>query len=72
MTGIHGLNSQKEGHQIQIVGDDLYVTNPDRLKKGIETSASNAILIKLNQVGTFFRNNRCNKNGQRCRIRDYN
>ena len=45
--------TKKEGHQIQIVGDDLYVTNPDRLKRGIETSASNAILIKLNQIGTF-------------------
>ncbi len=45
--------TRKEGHQIQIVGDDLYVTNPNRLKRGIETSASNAILIKLNQIGTF-------------------
>jgi len=43
----------KLGHQIQIVGDDLYVTNTERLKKGIELKASNAILIKLNQIGTI-------------------
>ncbi len=41
-----------EGQRIQIVGDDLYVTNPERLERGIEESASNAILIKLNQIGT--------------------
>ena len=43
---------QREGHRVQIVGDELYVTNPDRLAKGIEMGASNAILIKLNQIGT--------------------
>tara|TARA_B100001094_G_scaffold188829_1_gene183097 strand:- start:202 stop:1446 length:1245 start_codon:yes stop_codon:yes gene_type:complete len=42
-----------EGHRVQIVGDDLYVTNPKRLEKGIAIGASNAILIKLNQIGTF-------------------
>ena len=41
-----------ETHRVQIVGDDLYVTNPERLKKGIVEGASNAILIKLNQIGT--------------------
>ncbi len=40
------------GNKIQIVGDDLYVTNPKRLEKGIKQKASNAILIKLNQIGT--------------------
>jgi len=45
--------TKKEGHRVQIVGDDLYVTNPERFAKGIENSASNAILIKLNQIGTF-------------------
>lgn len=40
------------GHKIQIVGDDLYVTNPSILKKGIQTKATNSILIKLNQIGT--------------------
>ncbi len=47
-----GFTSQ-EGHRVQIVGDDLYVTNPKRLEKGISLGASNAILIKLNQIGTF-------------------
>lgn len=43
---------QREGHRVQIVGDDLYVTSPERLAKGIKMGASNAILIKLNQIGT--------------------
>ncbi|MDO8682011.1 MAG: phosphopyruvate hydratase [Armatimonadota bacterium] len=47
------LFTQRLGSRIQIVGDDLYVTNTDRLRKGIETSASNSILIKLNQIGTL-------------------
>ncbi len=38
--------------KIQIVGDDLFVTNPERLKQGIERKAGNSILIKLNQIGT--------------------
>jgi enolase len=41
------------GNSIQIIGDDIYVTNPKRLEKGIELSASNSILIKLNQIGTL-------------------
>lgn len=40
------------GHKIQIVGDDLFVTNVKRLEKGIELGAANAILIKVNQIGT--------------------
>ncbi len=40
------------GKKIHIVGDDLFVTNVDRLKRGIEMKAANAILIKLNQIGT--------------------
>ena len=42
----------KNLHKIQIVGDDLYVTNLERLKKGFLNISSNAILIKLNQIGT--------------------
>jgi enolase len=38
--------------KLMLVGDDLYVTNPERLKKGIEAKAANAILVKLNQIGT--------------------
>lgn len=41
------------GDLIQLVGDDLFVTNPDRLIKGIELEAANAILIKANQIGTL-------------------
>ncbi len=41
------------GDRIRIVGDDLYVTNPGRLKRGIEDKATNAILIKLNQIGSL-------------------
>ena len=40
------------GKKVQIVGDDFFVTNPERLKKGIDMGACNAILIKVNQIGT--------------------
>lgn len=45
--------TSKIGHNIQIVGDDLYVTQIARLSRGIQEKASNSILIKLNQVGTL-------------------
>lgn len=45
--------TNKIGHKIQIVGDDLFVTNTQFLSKGIEIKAGNAILIKLNQIGTY-------------------
>ena len=41
------------GERVQLVGDDLFVTNKKRLKKGIELGAGNAILIKVNQIGTM-------------------
>ena len=41
------------GSKIQLVGDDLYVTNPKRLQKGIDTGAGNSILVKVNQIGTL-------------------
>lgn len=44
--------TEKLGSRLQIVGDDLFVTNIERLKKGIKEKAANAILIKLNQIGT--------------------
>jgi len=47
------LLTQKLGDKIQLVGDDLYATNIDRLNKGIKAKASNSILIKLNQIGTL-------------------
>jgi len=45
--------TERLGKRVQLVGDDLYVTNTEFLKKGIELGASNAILIKLNQIGTL-------------------
>ncbi len=47
------LLAQKLGEKVQLVGDDLYVTNAARLSRGISLNASNAILIKLNQIGTL-------------------
>ena len=41
------------GHKVKLVGDDLFVTNPKRLQKGIENGCANSILIKLNQIGTL-------------------
>src|SRR4051794_37963866 len=41
------------GERVQLVGDDLFVTNPDRLRRGIEERVGNAILIKVNQIGTL-------------------
>jgi len=51
-TGWNQL-TQRIGSQTQIVGDDLLVTNIDRLKRGIDERAANSILIKLNQIGTL-------------------
>jgi enolase len=47
------LITREMGGRIQLVGDDLYVTNVNRLNRGIESKASNSILIKLNQIGTL-------------------
>ncbi len=44
--------TKKLGNKIQIVGDDLFVTNTKRIQKGIELNAANSVLIKLNQIGT--------------------
>lgn len=45
--------NERIGKKTQIVGDDLFVTNPERLKMGIEKNAANSILIKVNQIGTI-------------------
>ena len=45
--------TQRLGDKIQIVGDDLFVTNPERIARGIKESSANAVLIKLNQIGTL-------------------
>lgn len=45
--------TEKLGNKVQLVGDDLFVTNTERLKRGINLSVANSILIKLNQIGTI-------------------
>jgi enolase len=45
--------TERLGNRIQIVGDDLFVTNTERLAKGIEMGSANSILIKVNQIGTI-------------------
>ena len=47
------LMTERLGDKIRLIGDDLFVTNPVRLKKGIEMKVANSILIKLNQIGTL-------------------
>lgn len=47
------LLTAKLGHKVQIIGDDLFVTNKERLQKGIDQKAANGILIKPNQIGTL-------------------
>jgi enolase len=41
------------GDRVQIVGDDLFVTNPERLQRGIDSRAANALLVKVNQIGSL-------------------
>ena len=45
--------TEQIGDKVQIVGDDLFVTNPERLKKGINEGAANALLVKVNQIGSL-------------------
>ena len=45
--------SQRVGHRTQLVGDDIYTTNPRLIERGIERNSSNAVLVKLNQIGTI-------------------
>ena len=47
------LLTEKAGHRVQLVGDDLFVTNVERLSKGIDQGIANSILIKVNQIGTL-------------------
>jgi enolase len=45
--------TERLGARVQLVGDDLFVTNPERLRRGIESGVGNSILVKLNQIGTL-------------------
>jgi enolase len=47
------LLTEKIGDRVQLVGDDLFVTNPERLRRGIELGVGNSILVKVNQIGTL-------------------
>ena len=47
------LLTEELGDRVQLVGDDLFVTNPARLKRGIDEGIANAILVKVNQIGTL-------------------
>jgi enolase len=47
------LLTRELGGRLQLVGDDLFVTNPERLRRGIEAGVANAILVKVNQIGTL-------------------
>ena len=61
--------TQVLGEKIQIVGDDLFVTNPERLQRGIDTKTANALLVKANQIGSLTETidavNLAHKNGYR-------
>jgi enolase len=58
------------GNRVQIVGDDLFVTNPERLRRGVDESAANALLVKVNQIGTLSETldavDLAHRNGYRC------
>ena len=45
--------TERLGERVQLVGDDLFVTNPERLRRGVERGVANSILVKLNQIGTL-------------------
>jgi enolase len=47
------LLTERLGTRLQLVGDDLFVTNPERLRRGIEAGVANSILVKVNQIGTL-------------------
>jgi enolase len=47
------LLTERLGERVQLVGDDLFVTNPERLRRGIDFGVGNSILVKVNQIGTL-------------------
>ena len=62
--------TDRMGDDVQIVGDDLFVTNPERLARGIETGTANALLVKVNQIGSLTETldavEMAQRNGYRC------
>lgn len=64
------LLTDRLGDRVQLVGDDLFVTNPERLGKGIELNAANALLVKVNQIGSLTETldavDLAHRNGYRC------
>ena len=68
-AGWQALSAQL-GDRVQIVGDDLFVTNPERLQRGIDERAANALLVKVNQIGTLTETldavSLAHRNGLRC------
>jgi enolase len=68
-AGWHELTVQL-GDQVQLVGDDLFVTNPERLQRGITEGTANALLVKVNQIGTLTETldavSLAHRNGYRC------
>ena len=61
--------TQKEGARVQLVGDDLFVTNPERVARGIKENAANALLVKVNQIGTLTETCEAVSLAQRARMR---
>ena len=60
--------TERLGSRVQLVGDDLFVTNTRRLRRGIEAGVGNSILIKVNQIGTLTRDARGDRDGARGRL----
>ena len=58
------------GNRVQLVGDDVFVTNPEILRRGISEGVGNSLLVKLNQIGTVSRNLRRDRDGTRRRLHD--
>ena len=64
--------TERLGGQVQIVGDDLFVTNPERLQRGVDSGVANALLVKVNQIGSLSETldavDLAHRNGYRCMI----
>jgi enolase len=61
--------TDKLGRKVQLVGDDIFVTNPKTLQRGIDEGVANAILVKVNQIGTLSETLDCIRLAQRCNYR---